>query len=541
MDEVPLQVVIGVFERHHLGNNESTLGLESSDLEAVLSDIYFAANKMNHMNIDVDFATEITLNFLYNVFDSNRVGNIQVSSAKLLLGILSNCSLLDLYKFFFNLCSDHNNCVTRSKLHSLLSKQCDISKYLHEDVYLGTHLLLSSIESCFESSPGLLGVTESTFITWLESNPNIFSWTHLLHRIKSSELAIHPVKCSSCRTQPVMGLLYRCVKCSRYVQCQKCFFTGRISHSHKLSHTVKEFCGTDYNKINSGEIIKKVCTLFCSKRSELGRFQVVDPVSCLKEQVVKPLPPGDCEVEPLSSPQTQLQSIIRHLESQNRELQQVLILGHASDREMRKYLEEYRVCMENHIKKLKRLKGQIKSCPDSSKNAKRVTTESTPMVQLGHARKQDAETFDYFSPIVPYNERTGSYNIPECDSNGCVDSKSSVQYTIEDLSTWIGGNPSLSQMNLTETDKGNYIPKSPVKVLHNDLDEALAKLQQILANNFSMEESLGPMDNTNLKCAVTEVEGMLTSIIDNVELSRSGSAQPVRRKFDETDFVQKIE
>lgn len=69
MEEVPLSIVAGVFERHHLGANESSLCLESCDLEAVLSDVYFASNKQNHMNIDMDFATELMLNFLYNVYD----------------------------------------------------------------------------------------------------------------------------------------------------------------------------------------------------------------------------------------------------------------------------------------------------------------------------------------------------------------------------------------------------------------------------------------------------------------------------------------
>lgn len=69
VDEVPLSIIAGVFERHRLGVNESSLCLESCDLEAVLSDIYFAANKKNHTNNDVDHATELMLNFLYNIYD----------------------------------------------------------------------------------------------------------------------------------------------------------------------------------------------------------------------------------------------------------------------------------------------------------------------------------------------------------------------------------------------------------------------------------------------------------------------------------------
>lgn len=69
MEEVPLTVISGVFERHRLGATEGSLCLESYDLEAVLTDIYFAANKQNHTNTDIDYATELTLNLLYNIYD----------------------------------------------------------------------------------------------------------------------------------------------------------------------------------------------------------------------------------------------------------------------------------------------------------------------------------------------------------------------------------------------------------------------------------------------------------------------------------------
>lgn len=69
MEDVPLLIVIGVFNKHRLGATESSLCLETCDLEAILTDIYFAANKQNHTNLDIDFATELILTLLHNVFD----------------------------------------------------------------------------------------------------------------------------------------------------------------------------------------------------------------------------------------------------------------------------------------------------------------------------------------------------------------------------------------------------------------------------------------------------------------------------------------
>ncbi|KAJ8936628.1 hypothetical protein NQ314_012244 [Rhamnusium bicolor] len=93
--------------------------------------------------------------------------------------------------------------------------------------------------------------------------------------------------------------------------------------------------------------------------------------------------------------------------------------------------------------------------------------------------------------------------------------------------------------NVQVPTKRAFSRKSPVRELHNDLDDALAKLQQILANNFSLDESLGHIDNSNLKYAVSEVEGMLTSFIDSVETSRGSSVRSHRLKLDETDLVEK--
>ncbi|KAJ8963449.1 hypothetical protein NQ318_018931 [Aromia moschata] len=45
MEDVPLSIVAGIFEQHRLGANEASLYLESCDLEAILSDIFFATNK----------------------------------------------------------------------------------------------------------------------------------------------------------------------------------------------------------------------------------------------------------------------------------------------------------------------------------------------------------------------------------------------------------------------------------------------------------------------------------------------------------------
>ncbi|KAG5872462.1 hypothetical protein JTB14_024043 [Gonioctena quinquepunctata] len=545
MEEIPLSIISGVFERHRLGANESSLCLETCDLEAVLSDIYFASNKKNHTNTDIDFATELMMNFLYDIFDEHRQGSIQVSSTKIALSVMSNCSMNELHKFIFSLCADHNNCVTRLRLQAFLSKLAEITTFLHEDGSYGSHLVNSAIENCFLNSPGLVGINESMFLNWLEQNPKIISWIPLLHRIKIAEPVLHSVKCTTCKTYPLMGLRYKCIKCLRYTQCQRCFFTGRTTHSHKLSHSMREYCsGANDHSYN---LMKKFCSLLhCSKRNS---SVVVDtkPLCDRNHLITSDSKEILCDVEPLSAPQTQLQLIIKQLEMQNKELQQILLLGNRSDKEIRRYLEEHRIHVAAQIQKLKILKEYFVKPSSSGINVRELNrktiVESTPMLQNTYRLDRiGREGLELFSPIAAISERVpdtenSSEDVPNLSKHATQESSSSTVYRIEDMSTWIGGHP--TTFNQTNHLAVNLPKKSPVRELHNDLDEALAKLQQILANNFSLDESLGHIDNTNLKYAVSEVEGMLTSFIDTVEHSRANSVGSHRLK-NETETKEKF-
>lgn len=69
MDTLRLGLIAGVFDRHHLQITENGVILEYSELEAVIFDIFFAAQKENLSRIDVDLTTELMLNLLLSVYD----------------------------------------------------------------------------------------------------------------------------------------------------------------------------------------------------------------------------------------------------------------------------------------------------------------------------------------------------------------------------------------------------------------------------------------------------------------------------------------
>lgn len=548
MDDVPLSIISGVFERHRLGTTENTLCLESYDVEAVLCDIYFAANKQIHLNIDIDFATELMINFLYNIYDRDRKTNIQVVSTKLVLAVLCNSKLIDVYRYIFQLCADHNNCVTRFRLQGLLSKLCDITNYLNENINYGKNLIAATIELCFHNSPGMVGINETNFISWMESGPDFFSWLPILHRLKYSETVIHSAKCSVCRLTPMIGLRYRCIKCTRYIQCQQCFLTGRVSNSHKLSHPMKEYFSETSTKEFAFGLLRKLCgTIKCTNDLNISKVVDVKPL-CTEKELSLNTTPTDLisNIEPLSSPMAQLQVIIRQLELQNRELQQIIVIGNKGEVELKSHLEQHRKQVASQIHNLKILKDYLKSSPppyiptvqsyQTFKNPKPYQNQfSTPMI----SDKTPRFNVDLFSPITFKNNLTKLEEVTERtdtnddaaaveenvrmkddftrDGNNCTE----MSYTMADISSWIGGPPGLNSYTTLAKSIENK-PKPHENLSENgqtDLDEALAKLQQILANNLVLDESLGSVDNGQLKCAVTEVEGMLTTIIDNVESS----------------------
>lgn len=58
-----------MFARHQLSLSESSLSLDTAELEAVLADIYFAAEKEGLFNGDVDLTVDLLINLLLNVYD----------------------------------------------------------------------------------------------------------------------------------------------------------------------------------------------------------------------------------------------------------------------------------------------------------------------------------------------------------------------------------------------------------------------------------------------------------------------------------------
>ncbi|KAK3522705.1 hypothetical protein QTP86_030099, partial [Hemibagrus guttatus] len=75
-----------------------------------------------------------------------------------------------------------------------------------------------------------------------ETNPaeeGSFPQLEIAPDLDGSEV-VHPVSCSYCRGESMVGFRYRCQQCFNYQLCQTCFWRGHASGNHSNQHQMKE-------------------------------------------------------------------------------------------------------------------------------------------------------------------------------------------------------------------------------------------------------------------------------------------------------------
>lgn len=75
---------------------------------------------------------------------------MQVLGAKIALVCLCSSRLQEKYQYFFSQLADHNNCLSRRKLHALLTNIVLITDYLSESLAFSSELIPATIDSCFQ-------------------------------------------------------------------------------------------------------------------------------------------------------------------------------------------------------------------------------------------------------------------------------------------------------------------------------------------------------------------------------------------------------
>uniref|UniRef100_A0A1B6IAL2 Dystrophin n=1 Tax=Homalodisca liturata TaxID=320908 RepID=A0A1B6IAL2_9HEMI len=468
LDHVQLSTIAGVFHRHHIQVTENSLALEYSELEAILNDIFFAASKeTTRHHFQVDVSTELTLHFLLSVFDRLERKRVQVLSAKIALVCLCAAKLQDKYQYLFTQLADHNNCLSRRKLHALLDSMVAVTDYLSESLAFSADLIPATVDSCFQQSHGPLGISEDVFMAWLMREPQLLVWLSTLYRLKAAEKVSHGVRCGVCRTYPIVGLRYRCLRCLGYDQCQSCFFHGRLSKRHKLKHPMQEYCWETTTGQATVAFFKAMVNRLCGNTSRL-QYLPVQPVNssteCLAGDSSEESTLVSCtdssslssSLSPRLNPQQELHSIIGQLERQLRDLP-----DSSQGDDMSAKLHQHKLFLETQIHRLKQLKHHIEPPPRTLDRL-----QSTPLT----TRPQVRHELTGLSPI--YTESWGASALgggstPVTPAEGSR------------FSHWLDG-----------TQRGvSTNQHQPITELHTDLDNILDRLQQMLASNFSLADS----------------------------------------------------
>ena len=139
----------------------------------------------------------------------------------------------------FALISDPTkNILVVSKFDAYLRDMLSLTKSVFEEPSFGYTSSLA--HTCFDLSEPVT-IDDFLSVALSDSGPPCFIWLNIFHRFTIVQHVEHPISCSACDKSKFNGFRYKCQKCKRYQLCQDCFWQGRVSHSHQLSHQMKEY------------------------------------------------------------------------------------------------------------------------------------------------------------------------------------------------------------------------------------------------------------------------------------------------------------
>ena len=201
------------------------MAIRIPELIVVLSSLFetLTEEEGHQHEIDSKLCTELTLNFLMDVYDGSRTGGqLRVFSFKLAVLTLCRGPLTEKFIHLFNLASagNKNQKIDPRQLGLLLYDCIQLPKVLGEVAAFGGSNVEPSVRSCFTfnlnedkksstvSPPAEIDCKH--FLRWVKCEPQCLVWFPVLQRLSLAEQACHFVKCRVCKTVPMIGL--RCAR-----------------------------------------------------------------------------------------------------------------------------------------------------------------------------------------------------------------------------------------------------------------------------------------------------------------------------------------
>ncbi|XP_013147320.1 PREDICTED: dystrophin, isoform D isoform X3 [Papilio polytes] len=352
MHMLQLGGALEAFDAHGLRAQNDRL-IDIPDMITVLTSLYEVIAAENPSLVNVPLCLDLSVNWLLNVYDSQRTGQIRVLSFKVGLVLLCKGHLEEKYRYLFRLIADPSCRADQRKLGLLLHDCIQVPRQLGEVAAFGGSNIEPSVRSCFEQASAAAreghaaggratldrrtvgdkerekekekekedkeksagqgagagqGAAEGEgegqlqhieafhFLQWLQKEPQSMVWLPVLQRLAAAEPARHQAKCNICKDYPIVGFRYRCLKCFNFDMCQKCFFSGRKAKSHKLTHPMQEYC----TATTSGEDVRDFTRALRNKFKSARYFKKHPRVGYLPVQTVLE---GDALESPAPSPQ----------------------------------------------------------------------------------------------------------------------------------------------------------------------------------------------------------------------------------------------
>uniref|UniRef100_A0A7N8WMR1 Dystrobrevin, alpha n=1 Tax=Mastacembelus armatus TaxID=205130 RepID=A0A7N8WMR1_9TELE len=232
--------VIEAFRENGLNTMDLNAELSVARLEVVLSTILYQLNKRmpTTHQINVEHSISLLLNFLLAAYDPEGHGKISVFVVKMTLATICGGKILDKLRYIFSQISDSAGIMVYSQFDQFLREILKLPMAVFEGPSFG--YTEQAARACFAQQKK---VSLNTFLDTLMSDPppQCLVWLPLMHRLANVENVFHPVECSHCHTESMMGFRYRCQQCHNYQLCQDCFWRGHASGSHSNQHQMKEY------------------------------------------------------------------------------------------------------------------------------------------------------------------------------------------------------------------------------------------------------------------------------------------------------------
>ena len=256
------------------------MSIEVPEMIIVLTSIYETLKNEEGIDMNIVLQVDLCLNWLLNLFDNLRTGQLRVQQFKLGILILCGGPQTGKYIHMFNLLGTSGggddpsaNRLTPSHLGLLLLDCMNLPRVFGEIASFGGSNIEPSVRGCFAMISKKEGtdkisdqqqITCKDFLKWLKQEPQCLVWLPVLHRLVAAESAKHNIKCKTCSVYPIIGFRYHCLKCFNFDMCQNCFFTGKLdskkkSKGHKAEHPMQEYCtstGTSDNIKIFGKAVK---------------------------------------------------------------------------------------------------------------------------------------------------------------------------------------------------------------------------------------------------------------------------------------------